>query len=812
MKNEIIYDGPIRLATGSSRKSVNWKTQQRTWGELIKKLKTTKRTEETSAEWAVLPKAKRDEIKDVGGFVGGTLKGGRRKAADVQERSLLTLDLDNVTPADDPWAAVCFVLGCAAVMYSTHSHTEAAPRLRLIIPLKRSVTPDEYVALGHIVASDIGIDLMDDTTYEPARLMYWPSTSKDAPYVFQVADEPWLDPDAQLARYKNWQDPTEWPVSSRRADLVARVAKKQQDPTTKDGIIGAFCRVYDVETAIERFLPETYVPYQDGRYTYTGGSTVGGLVIYEGGKFAYSHHGTDPAGGELCNAFDLVRLHLFADQDETVAVTTPTVSRPSFRAMRELAEGDEDVKKELLRASFEQMDENAEAIEKAPQEPTSDDWRKNLALNKMGRPEETVDNAVMILKNDPRLKGAYFYDVFRDRATVCGDLPWIKLKDRKSTRWDDDDDAGVRWYIERVYGIRNKDRIKDAVDLSLLQLQRDPVKEYLDGLKWDGKKRADSLFIDYLDAEDTPYTRAVTRKALIGAVARVFQPGCQHDSVIVLVGPQGCRKSTTIAKLAGEYFSDSLYTFSGKEAAEQIQGYWLIELSEMAPARKVELETMKAFITKRADSYRAAYARRKQEHPRRCAFFGTSNEQAVLKDDENRRFWPVKVTEKGAVLGEKLTKDIVDQIWAEIVAAYKAGEKWHLERKMEKAARDEQAKFTQEHPWEDAIKNFLEEPVPEDWNDRNAEDRATFLNFGGEAKAKRDRVCAREIWAECLKGRAKDMKKADVVEINKIISKIPGWKYTSTVRLGAPYGTGKGFKRSEHEAAKAEEGLHGLQN
>lgn len=343
----LTYDGQIGIAVGASRKSINWKNQELLWSELVERLSLVTRTTESAKEYKSLPKPRRDEIKDVGGFVGGTLSSGRRKAEAVLSRRLLTLDLDHLTPYDNPWQIVQLILGCAAAMYSTHSHTDGAPRYRIIIPLSRPVSPDEYTAVSRRVAGDIGIDLCDDTTFESHRLMYWPSASLDAPYVYEYLDGPWLDVDEQLSRYVNWRDSSEWPVSSRKQDIMQRLAKKQGDPTEKHGIVGAFCRVYSIEDAIDQFLPDVYSKCDDDRYTFTGGSTSGGLVLYENGKFAYSHHGTDPAGGKLCNAFDLVRVHMFADKDDDAAPGTPVNRLPSYQAMSDIAINDEAVRTEL---------------------------------------------------------------------------------------------------------------------------------------------------------------------------------------------------------------------------------------------------------------------------------------------------------------------------------------------------------------------------------------------------------------------------------------------------------------------------------
>ncbi len=792
--NELKYDGPINIATGSSRKSTSWKNEEILWSAFAERLQTVTRTQETLAEYKAMSKPRRDEIKDVGGFVGGAVKGGRRKAETIMQRRLLTLDLDYVTVSDSPWETVELILGCAAVLYSTHSSTPRAPRLRLVIPLARPVTPDEYTAIARRVAGDIGIDLFDDTTYEPHRLMYWPSASRDAEYRYFVSDGPWLDPDEQLMRYNDWRDPSEWPVSSRKQDIMQRLAKKQGDPTEKKNVVGAFCRVYSIEDAIEAFLPEVYIKCGEGRYTFAGGSTSGGLVLYEDGKFAYSHHGTDPISGKLCNAFDLVRLHMFGDKDDDAAPGTPVSRLPSYTAMSDIAINDEAVRHELAMTRLKELSDQWDDL---PEEET--DWLKELTVSSKGTFEATIDNASLVLLHDPDLRSRYYYDEFRERPVVSGDLPWEKLIKRSSDCWMDSDDSGLRRHLEKHYGIESPSKIRDAVELAMLSCKRHPVREYLNSLTWDGQNRMDTLFIDYLDAADNEYTREVTRKALIGAVARIYSPGCKHDHALVLVGPQGCRKSTTLAKLGRQWFSDSLYTVSGKDAYEQLQGHWIIEMGEMAATKKAELEQIKQFMSKQTDSYRAAYARRTQEHPRQCAFFGTTNDNEFMRDSTGgRRFWPVVVTDKGRELGGMLTDEIVDQIWAEAVMRYEAGEQWYLSERVEQMARKVQEEHTEMNGKQGLIENFLDTLLPKGWEKMDLDKRMLFWGGGFGEKEEgteiRNRVCAIEIWQELFRGDPKTFTPMQAREINGILRRIPGWKSQSSMNCGI-YGRQRGFSR-----------------
>ena len=307
-------DGILGIATGRKRYEKVWDNTEISWRDLLSKLSVTTRTRESVEEYRSMSKNVQADIKDVGGFVGGTVREGRRNAGSVSSRSLLTLDVD--FPPENFWEVhISLIRGnLAACVYSTHSHREGHERLRLILPLSRRVSPDEYAAVSRKFAQGIGIDFFDDTTYQPERLMYWPSTPADGEYYFEWQDGEWLDVDSILAQYDDWTDASQWPTSSRTHSLRERENRKLGDPEDKPGYVGAFCRAYSISEAIAAFLPEVYKEHSPGRFTYTKGSTAGGLVVYED-KFAFSHHGTDPISGRTVNAFDLVRLHLYGELD-----------------------------------------------------------------------------------------------------------------------------------------------------------------------------------------------------------------------------------------------------------------------------------------------------------------------------------------------------------------------------------------------------------------------------------------------------------------------------------------------------------------
>ena len=305
------HDKPLDVALGNSRKTKKWKNKTLLWSELLDRLARVTRTSETVAEYRAMSRARQAEVKDVGGFVGGYVNHGSR--SDVRHRSILCLDADFADA--DLWPDWELLYGKAAAVYSTHKHTPEKPRLRLVVPLARDVSPDEYQAIGRRVAYMLGIDKFDDTSYQPQRMMYWPSCSQDGEYIFQHLDGDFLDPDEVLATYHDWADVSSWPMSSRQAEVVKHTGAKQGDPLEKGGIVGAFCRAYyPIQEAIEAFIPQYQPCDTPGRYTYTEGSTAAGVVLYDD-KFSYSHHGTDPASGQTCNAWDLVRVHKFHDLD-----------------------------------------------------------------------------------------------------------------------------------------------------------------------------------------------------------------------------------------------------------------------------------------------------------------------------------------------------------------------------------------------------------------------------------------------------------------------------------------------------------------
>ena len=795
-------DFSIDLATAHSRIAKKWRNRHWLWSELLQRCSETKRTGETAAEYARMSKEEQSNVKDVGGFVGGYLSGGIRKNANVMYRTVATLDIDYGTV--NVWDDFTMAFGFAAMIYSTHKHSSKTPRYRLVFPLSRQVSPAEYEPLCRKIAAEIGIDLFDDTTYELPRLFYWPSTSKDADFVFDYQDGPACDVDAILSQYVDYKDVSAWPLSSREGDVIAHEIKKQGDPTEKPGVIGAFCRAYSIEDAIDTFLSDKYEKTgHDGRYTYKLGSVAGGLVCYEG-KFAYSHHETDPASKQLCNAFDLCRVHLFGAQDEGSRALDVT-RKPSYAAMQEFAAKDKAVKLLMARERAQAAADDFDGLDDAElPEDYNDEWKAELEYTKSGKLLCNIANIILILENDPALAGHIVHDLFTGMDSAKDGLPWNK----NANQWTDTDDANLRVWLEKHYDITGKEKIADALTAVLTRHSYHPIRDYLNGLTWDGVPRLDRIIIDYMGAEDSELNRAMSRKHFVAAVARVFNPGCKYDYCLIMSGAEGIGKSTLLRVMGGRWFNDSITTLEDKEGMEQLRRAWVVELGELSSIKRSDVEQVKAHLSKQVDIYRAAYARRVLEHPRQCVFCGTTNEALFLKGDTgNRRFWVIPVVaelRKYRDWSEAIRRDR-DQLWAEAVHYYKQGEPLYLSEELEAQAKQRQQDFNDDNddPIVAMLDKYLNTLLPVNWDTMDIQARRSYLRdpdpLQAEGTVKRDKVCAAEFICEQL---GKDMADKDYKylcrRVSKMIGDRPEWERVSSTKHAAKlYGTQRGFRRVE---------------
>jgi len=812
----------LTISTAPSRYSKTWKSQLITWEELKRILHQSRDTGETMAAYLAMPKDRQDAIKDIGGFVGGALKDGLRRNVNVQKRSLVTLDLDECQP--DAVDMLRIGIQCECLIYSTHKSCKAHPRLRLVIPLSRDVTPDEYEPLARKIASEsfVSLEAFDPSTYEAARLMYWPSHPHDEPALIAEISGQWIDVDKTLGEYKDWKDVEEWPFSDKEKRKRSMFYdKKLPDPATRPGVIGAFNEAHPIREAIETFLSDVYEPYGESgeRYTFKGGSTSGGAIAYND-QYLFSNHATDPARGESLNGFDLVRIHKFGELDKNAKPDTPVNKLPSFKAMQDFALNDE-AAKTIMGERLRKAHPEAEAEFKDIIDGKSDDsWMKKLTYQRGGSKyvEDNYDNCTLILENDPNLKGLVGNNLLKGYPELLKKTPWTRVN--ASTAWSDADDSQLRSYLARVYGIKNRQIVLDVLTGEEDHNAFDPIKEYIESAKWDGEPRIERLLVKYLGADDNEYVRTVTRKMMVAAVARVYEPGKKFDYMVTLVGEQGLGKSLLIQKLGNGWTSDTLPDLRSKQAYESLDGIWLMEMSELVALKKADRETIKNFISKTEDTYRKAYARNVSVNRRRCIFIGTTNDEEFLNDATGaRRFLVVDChkdrIEEPAWVG--LKPDEIHQIWAEAKHYYDSGERiMDMPIEVSESAAAEQADHSSDSPQAGMIMNFLDQPIPSDWETRcpTMETRRQWFRATPEWRAqqlaaitvseedapqevKRQTVWAGEIWVECFGKDLADMKNNDAKAINEIIQRLPEWEKSQTSKRHSIYGTQRSFQRKE---------------
>ncbi|NSW93007.1 MAG: virulence protein E, partial [Firmicutes bacterium] len=558
-----------------------------------------------------------------------------------------------------------------------------------------------------------------------------------------------------------------------------------EEPTTKQGIVGTFCRCYSISEAISKFLPDLYSPVDDSltRYTFAGASGYGGLVVYDKDTFAYSHHESDPCGGREVNAFDLVRIHKFGKLDDRVNEKTNLNKLPSQIAMEKYAVSQPEVRR--MRMSEIQEEFSDEALD---DDLEGDSWKEQLEFHhKTGDLLPTANNIELILSHG-EWHGVLAYDAFRNTEVIKNDLPWRK-KERPHRLYEpwlgEDDDRRDHWF-NKNYGFSSGVTIKKAFTEVTRRNKFHPIKSYVESRVWDGIERAEAIFIDYLGAPDTHYIRQVTRKMLLAAIKRLYEPGCKFDYMLVLIGPQGAGKSSILAKLGGEWSSDSLKNFENKEAGEHLQSGWIFEIGELSAMKRSEIEEVKLFLSKTEDRYRVAYDRVVSDFPRKCVFFGTTNNREFLRDPTgNRRFWPVELNPKKAKYShwKHLTDELVIQIWAEVLCWFKAGETLELDEQAAIEANHQQAQHMESDPREGIIQEWLETPVQDEWGEEQDE-------------TMRIRVCAAQVWTECLGNKKGSMRPWEAKEICDILRRIPGWQERKgKAKMPGGYGVQRVFER-----------------
>ena len=461
--------------------------------------------------------------------------------------------------------------------------------------------------------------------------------------------------------------------------------------------------------------------------------------------------------------------------------------------MAEMAANDDEVK---LQAVGEKRGE-------AESDFVDEDWEKKLVFDKEGKIDNTVGNLMLILTNDPKYSGFAFNEM-ANKVEVVGDVPWDRPKDNHF--WRDADTAQLKASLDvgyREFTNRNHDVCftKVADDRRF-----HPIRNYLDSLPvWDGIERVDTLYIDYFGAEDNQYIREAARKPLVAAIARVYHPGKKFDYVPVLNGPQGIGKSTFFDKLAKDYFSDSLSLtdMKDKSGAEKLQGYWILEMSELSGMKKADQETVKSFLSRRDDDYRPSYGRTVESHPRQCIIVGSTNAQSGFLRDitGNRRFWPIRVSGESKRKSWELTEQEVDQIWAEALEYYKAGESLKLSAEADAIAFGEQTKAMEKDERQGMVEEYLNTLIPVNWDDMDLYQRRNFLSdkIGAKGTVERKSVSNAEIWCECYGKSLSELKASDSYQIAALMVQIEGWNRSTKTRRLPIYGKQRLYVKGEAE-------------
>lgn len=810
----------LKIATAPKRTSSRWTNTHTTPQDLTAKAYEPHIIPLTTTEYHNLPKPKKDHHKDIGGFVGGHLKNGQRRKGHILTRSLITLDIDNLPPTTQLPTVLNEKLNYAWLAHTTLSHQKEAPRWRLWIWLNRDITPDEYEAISRRIAQDInpGLNWFDPTTFEPERLMFWPSALTDSDYQAHISkNQPTLNPDTILARYDTWHDITTWPgITPTPTTTTNSGNNKVEDPTQKPGMLGAFNRAYPIEKAIATFLPTTYAKgTTKNRYTYTGGTSSNGLIIYNNGYLCYSQHATDPASdGHTHSAFDLIRIHKYGHLDTDA--NTPANKQPSYLAMSDFITQDPKTKEENAKTTAATINE---AFQQITQETTAEDttthedptaWLQQLETKRNGDYTDTIGNFELIFTHDPRLNNINWNSLANQlQAQDPQALPWTQIK----PGWTDNDDAQLKTTIARTYkGLYSPTKMHDALLSAASKRAFHPVRDYFNTLPpWDGIPRLDTLLVDTLGAEDTPYTHETTRKTLIAAVRRTFHPGTKFDTVLTLVGPQGIGKSTIFAKLAGQWFSDSLAItdMKDKTGAEKLAGNLIVEISELAGMRKTEAEPVKSFISRTEDKYRPAYGRTVEIYPRQCVIVGTTNAtDGFLRDPTGgRRWWPINVTGKGTIKAHQLTEETIGQIWAEAIYYNKKGEPLYLTGETLKQAEHAQTENVETDDRTGLVAEYLEKKLPKSWDTIPLGARRIYLDGGtlpdhlhnyatGDPFMERASVSKIEIWAECFGEDPNRMTRRDSYDIASIMQQIDGWDDAGKSQRLPIYGKQRIYERT----------------
>lgn len=846
----------LKISTSAGHRgrvtNVDW-----SWGDLVRRLKRPTVDKLTLPQFKALSEDAQLKRKNNGYFVGGQFRGGIRQKTHMRDRYLLTFDIDECTPEllAGLETGLCGLGDYEYVVYSTRKHSSAAPRVRIVLPLPEPLETDKFEPLSRIVAAklDGSMKAVDPVSFRYAQYMYWPSvcTGEDFCFVHNRGDV--LNAEAVLAEYGDWQDYALLPRSDREREL-RKAEAKAPDPREKNNLVGVYCRRNNIHETISEFLSDVYTAPESeadnvtpARYTYSKGSTTGGAVVHDDGQYLFSHHGTDPCGGKLVNAFDLRRIHEFGHLDEEAEEGTPVHKLPSYLALQEALKDDPEVRDELVQINYGDTDGSWDDIEddSSPTGTTSEgptaspeeageasdtavatDWMAGLDTDGNGFVKPSLPNLILILENGKIFKGCFGYDEFIQEDVVLRAISSRKLNlhapGREAGRWagrmTDHHLTVIRAILESKRGKGLSGWGLQVSDRNLLEAHRavsrrnriHPVRDWLGTLKWDGVPRVEKLWIKACHTPDNAYYRQTARMWLIGAVARVFEPGCKFDFAPIIEGRQGLRKSTMLSRLGGTWYGETDGNFDDQQKyIESTQGVWINEFPELVQFSRSEVSSIKACISRQVDVCRMAYARFKQAFPRQHVSGGTTNERHYLKDKTgNRRFWPIPCGDQQINTGWIARKR--EQIWAEAVAGYRTMREKQPEGELPLFLSDPEAAAFALALQEDRvvadgsdelaamIAHWLDQPVPPAQAKPGAElgDAGDALEDDSELIL-RTMVCAKDIWAKVLQGDMKGYDERQQKRIGGAMKRVPGWAANGRLAPCGRFGRQKVYERMD---------------
>lgn len=709
-----------------------------------------------------------DDHKECGGYVLGLLQGGVRRKSSILSRSAITLDLDTPDRRADLAGIVELTLGVEALIHTTYSSAPDEPRYRLLMATDRDMNPEEYRILCRMVMAKLGPEQFDKSSDEPERFMYLPAEQQPGWFQYWTVPGDPLPVDEWLAEAEATG------AFNLRDSADPRISTSKRDPFAIEGPIGAFNRAFSLDEAIVEFdLP--YVPAGAERWTLIGAKSEAGLHQVAEGLF-FSHHVTDPCWSQTCSVFDVVRRHKFGELDEGKPAQTPVNKLPSHKAMMDFVEefssgdgaGSKKLWRELIGPDF--VDEMNDAGEAAT-------WKQQLRFRaRTGQLIDDVANWDLIRAHDPVLNTIARNELGRVIEWVTPP-PWRKFTDLRNSEVDAGDVAELKLYIEREYRFRVPAGMLD--EMILMASHRHsyhPIKDYLNDLVWDGKPRVEECLPG---VKPTKTSRLIARKCLVAAVARIMDPGCKWDHTLILFGVEGLGKTYWVDRLA-RGFSATLGRIEDKDTLITAHQNWIVVSDEGMSLRKADAESQKEFLTRTHDTFRAPYERTATRMPRQFVIWGSTNDEVFLRKQEgNRRFLIVHCESR--LDFDAMTDEYVDQLWAEAVHMYRAGEDLFLDFEQSRALTKERARYIEEDALSGIIAEYLDTPVPDDWKTLSPDARLSYLQSyaDGLVKAGPDRIteaCSSQIWVEALKKRIGDQRRADLLDINKALRSLPGWK------------------------------------